>query len=93
MGGKKKTLTFQIEMYMFPSLEDKLCNRTQEQVVPFLRTRRGCRSLKTPAVCALGHEEAALHQPINMREEHLLKEVSNLSIIASTTFADELCVS
>lgn len=75
---------------MSPSLEDKLCNRTRASC-PFLRIR--CTSLKIPAVCALGHEEAALHQPINMREEHLSKEVSNLSIIASTTFTDELCVS
>ncbi len=77
---------------MSPSLEDKLCNRTRASC-PFLRTTRRCKSLKTPAVCALGHEEAALHQPINKREEHLSKEVSNLSIIASTTFTDELCVS
>lgn len=56
-----------------------------EQVVPFLKC-------KCPAVCASGHEGAALHQPIDMREAHLSK-VFNLSITASTTFTDELCVS
>lgn len=64
---------------MSPSLEDKLCNRTGA-IGPFCEQGDDVSFEQGPAVCAVGHEVAALHQPINMRAKRV-SEVSNLSYL------------